>query len=102
MNARPAALLIIFLGIIAALAVSLRYPRKPNGWEFFPNEPYRLENRRIEVIHGRRVGGGCEFTTPPLSAGPGDPLPESRMLGIDHRDCTILMETGIPSTRRSR
>ncbi|MBI3997632.1 MAG: hypothetical protein HY355_01275 [Armatimonadetes bacterium] len=89
------ALIVLVVGL-AFLMIRFLILRKPNGWEFFPRQPYPLSNRRIEVVYGKRIDGGCSFSGPTLTRAPGEPLPEGRMLGIDHRDCTVIFEVGVP------
>ncbi len=88
-----AVLLVPVLGLLVARYGLLR---RPEGWEFFPNQRYPLSNRRIDVVYGKRADGGCEFHHP-LQQASDQPLLQARMLGIDHRDCTILMEVGVPA-----
>ncbi len=90
------ALLAALLVVLGLLVVRYGLFRRPDGWEFFGHQPYPLRNRRIDVVYGKRADGGCEFHHL-LQQAPGQPLLEARMLGIDHRDCTILMEVGVPA-----
>lgn len=88
----------------SASAVSPKQPvGGPPDWVSLPDvvsyaHDDALQNSKVETLQGTKLkGGGCAFKFPGLELGPDESAIESRQLSTNFKECSTVIETGVPT-----